>query len=38
LPAARGAALAVVWQLMARGALRVDLSAPITLNSRVATS
>lgn len=38
LPAKRSVALAVVWQLIARGALRVDLSTPITLNSRVATS
>jgi hypothetical protein len=35
LPASREAALAVVWRLIARGLLAVDLSAPIVANSRV---
>jgi TnsA endonuclease N terminal len=33
LPASRAAALAVVWRLIARGALRVDLSIPIDLSA-----
>lgn len=35
LPASREAALAVVWRLIARGQLRVDLSAPITRDTHV---
>ena len=35
LPASREAALAVVWRLIARGLLAVDLSAPIMANSHV---
>jgi hypothetical protein len=35
LPAARETALAVVWRLMARGTLAVDLTAPITAETRV---
>lgn len=38
LPVARDAALAVVWRLIARSALRVELSAPITLSSWVSAS
>lgn len=36
LPASREAVLAVVWRLIARGRLVVDLSAPIGRNTRVA--
>ena len=35
LPASREAGLAVVWRLIARGALAVDLTMPITADSRV---
>jgi hypothetical protein len=35
LPASREAGLAVVWRLIARGALVVDLAAPITPETRV---
>ena len=35
LPVSAEAALAVVWRLIARGQLRVDLSAPITRDTRV---
>jgi hypothetical protein len=35
LPASREAGLAVVWRLIARGALVVDLAAPITAQTRV---
>jgi hypothetical protein len=31
----RGIALATVWRLIARGALRADLSVPVTLDSEV---
>lgn len=35
LPASREAGLAVIWRLVARGALVVDLAAPITPKTRV---
>jgi TnsA endonuclease N terminal len=35
LPAGRGAAQATVWRLIARGALRVDLSSPIDFSTKV---
>jgi hypothetical protein len=35
LPASREAGLAVVWRLIARGALAVDLTAPITAETQV---
>lgn len=35
LPASREAGLAVVWRLIARGALVVDLTTPITADTRV---
>jgi hypothetical protein len=35
LPASREAGLAVVWRLIARGALVVDLTIPITTDTRV---
>lgn len=35
LPASREAGLAVVWRLIARGALAVDLTLPITAKTRV---
>jgi hypothetical protein len=35
LPASREAGLAVVWRLIARGALVIDLSMPITTDTRV---
>ena len=35
LPASREANLAVVWRLIARGALVVDLTIPITADTRV---
>lgn len=38
LPVTRQAALAVIWQLIARGVLRVDLSMPISPNSTVFVS
>lgn len=38
LPASREAGLAVVWRLIARGALVVDLVAPITPETRVTAS
>ena len=38
LPASREAALAVVWRLIARGRLVVDLSAPIGRDTRVAAA
>lgn len=34
-PKDRAGALAVLWRLIARGALRVDLSKPITMDSRI---
>jgi hypothetical protein len=36
LPAGRGAAQATAWRLIARGALRVDLSSPIDFSTKVA--
>jgi hypothetical protein len=36
LPVSRQAGLAALWRLIARGALRVDLAAPITFDSRVS--
>lgn len=38
LPASREAGLAVVWRLIARGALVVDLAAPITPQTRVTAA
>jgi hypothetical protein len=38
VPASREAALAVVWRLIARGQLRVDLSAPIVRDTRIAAA
>jgi hypothetical protein len=38
VPASREAALAVVWRLIARGHLRVDLSAPIARDTRVVAA
>lgn len=38
LPATREAGLAVVWRLIARGALVVDLSAPIAPSTRVRSA
>jgi len=35
LPASREAALAVVWRLIARGQLRVDLASPIRRDTRI---
>ena len=32
------AALAIVWRLVARGQLRVDLSAPIARDTRIAAA
>jgi hypothetical protein len=37
LPVTRSAALAVVWQLIARGMLRADLSKPIDIHTRLGT-
>lgn len=37
LPLSREAGLAALWRLIARGRLRVDLSAPITSHTRVST-
>jgi hypothetical protein len=37
LPVPREAALAVIWRLIARGALVVDLTMPITTETRVTT-
>lgn len=37
LPVTRSAALAVVWQLIARGMLRADLSKPIDIHARLGT-
>lgn len=36
LPLSREAGLAALWRLIARGALRVDLGAPITFDTRVS--
>jgi len=36
LPGSRALALSTIWRLIARGALRVELSAPITLHTPVA--
>lgn len=36
LPLSREAGLAALWRLIARGALRVDLRAPITFDTRVS--
>lgn len=36
LPASRDAGLAVVWRLIARGALAVDLTVPITTDTQVS--
>jgi hypothetical protein len=36
VPASREVALAIVWRLVARGQLRVDLSAPIARDTRIA--
>jgi hypothetical protein len=36
LPVSRQAGLAALWRLIARGALRVDLAAPITFDTRVS--
>lgn len=38
VPASREAALAVVWRLIARGQLRVDLSAPIARDTHVTAA
>ena len=36
LPLSRQAGLAALWRLIARGTLRVDLTAPITFDTRVS--
>lgn len=38
LPASREAGLALIWRLIARGALVADLSAPITADTRITAS
>lgn len=38
LPGSRGAALAVVWRLIARGQILVDLTAPITGDTRMVVA
>jgi hypothetical protein len=38
VPQNRPAALATLWRLIARGTLRVDLSAPVTLTTRVSAA
>jgi hypothetical protein len=38
LPASREAGLALIWRLIARGALVADLSAPITTDTRITAS
>ena len=38
VPASREVALAVVWRLVARGQLRVDLSAPIARDTRITAA
>ena len=37
VPVSREIGLAVLWRLIARGTLRVDLAVPITFNTRVST-
>jgi hypothetical protein len=37
LPVSREAGLAVVWRLIARGTLVVDLTMPVTTETRVTT-